>query len=120
MTTPSDASAAFRSRLAAPHNPLRMLVSPIGWRSVLYCFTSIVGGMLALLAAIFGILVLPLVTWATANVERTRVVVLGLPRLTPLPRSRVRHPWDAKGLGDGEAGIDGEARRDIHPILRVA
>ena len=107
MTTPSDASAAFRSRLAAPHNPLRMLVSPIGWRSVLYCFTSIVGGMLALLAAIFGILVLPLVTWATANVERTRVVVLGLPRLTPLPRSRVRHPWDAKGLGDGNLAVWG-------------
>jgi signal transduction histidine kinase len=107
MTTPSDATAAFRSRLAAPRNPLRMLVSPIGWQSVLYCFTSIVGGLLALLAAIVGVLVLPLVTWATANVERTRVVVLGLPRLTPLPRSRVRHPWDAKGLADGNLAVWG-------------
>lgn len=108
MTTQSPpADADFRNRLAAPHNPLRMLVSAVGWRAVLYCFTSIVGGLLALLAAIFGVLVLPLVTWATANVERSRLVVLGLPRLTPLPRSRVRHPWDARGFSDGNLAVWG-------------
>lgn len=108
MTTQSPlADAEFRSRLAAPHNPLLMLVHPIGWRAVAYCFTSIVGGVLALLAAIFGVLVLPLVTWATANVERGRLVILGLPRLTPLPRSRVRHPWDARGFTDGNLAVWG-------------
>ncbi len=108
MTTQSPlADADFRGRLAAPHNPLRMLVSPIGWRAVAYCFTSIVGGVLALLAALLGVLVLPLVTWATANVERGRLVVLGLPRLTPLPRSRVRHPWDARGFSDGNLAVWG-------------
>lgn len=108
MTTQSPlADAEFRGRLAAPHNPLRMLVSPIGWRAVLYCFTSIVGGVLALLAAILGVLVLPLVTWATANVERGRLVVLGLPRLTPLPRTRVRHPWDPRGFSDGNLAVWG-------------
>ena len=107
VTTTSDAGAAFRSRLAPPRNPLRMLVSPIGWRAVLYCFTAIVGGLLALLAGIVGILVLPLVTWATANVERARLVLLGLPPLTPLPRTRVRHPWDPRGLSDGNLAVWG-------------
>ena len=107
MSTPSDAETAFRSHLAPPHNPLRMLVSPVGWRAVLYCFTSIVGGMVALLAGIFGIFVLPLVTWATANVERARLMLLGLPRLTPLPRSGVRHPWDTRGFSDGNLAVWG-------------
>lgn len=84
-----------------------MLVSPTGWRAVLYCFTSIVGGLLALLAAILGVLVLPLVTWATANLERSRLVLLGLPRLTPLPRNRVRHPWDTRGFSDGNLPVWG-------------
>ncbi|MGC3994927.1 MAG: histidine kinase [Propionicimonas sp.] len=107
--TPATGSADsdLRARLTPPRNPLRMLVSPLGWRSVLYCFTSIVGGALALLAAILGILVLPLVTWATANVERARLVVLGLPRLAPLPRSRVRHPWDPRGFSDGNLAVWG-------------
>ena len=100
---------AARSRLAPPRNPLVMLVSPVGWRAVLYCATSILGGLLALLAGILGLVVLPLVSWVTANIERARVVLLGLPRLTPLPRSAVRHPWDLRGFGEGNLAVWGIA-----------
>ncbi|HEY3409628.1 MAG TPA: hypothetical protein VGK53_15775, partial [Propionicimonas sp.] len=88
-----------RSRLVLPRNPLAMLVSPLGWRAVLYCATSILIGLLAILSGVLGLFVLPLVTWATANAERYRLGLLGLPRLTPLPRSGVRHPWDSRGFG---------------------
>ena len=92
MTRPVQLSDAdLRAHLAPPGNPLRIFVSPLAWRSVAYCLTSMVVGLLALVAGVVGLVVLPLVTWATANVERARLVVLGLPRLSPLPRSRVRH-----------------------------
>jgi signal transduction histidine kinase len=108
VTVPNPpADAAVRERLAPPRNPLVMLVSPVGWRAVLYCATSIVGGLLALLAGILGLFMLPLVTWATTNIERARLVVLGLPRLTPLPRSGVRHPWDTRGFGEGNLAVWG-------------
>jgi signal transduction histidine kinase len=108
MTAPVQFSDVdLRAHLAPPGNPLRIFVSPLAWRSVLYCLTSMIAGLLALVAGIVGVLVLPLVTWATANVERGRLVVLGLPRLSPLPRSRVRHPWDLRGLKDGNLSVWG-------------
>jgi signal transduction histidine kinase len=99
--------ADLRTHLAPPGNPLQIFVSPVAWRSVGYCLTSMIVGLAALFAGIVGVLVLPLVTWATANVERTRLVVLGLPRLSPLPRSRVRHPWDLRGFTDGNLAVWG-------------
>lgn len=99
--------ADLRAHLAPPGNPLQIFVSPVAWRSVGYCLTSMIVGLAALFAGIVGVLVLPLVTWATANVERTRLVVLGLPRLSPLPRSRVRHPWDLRGFTDGNLAVWG-------------
>jgi signal transduction histidine kinase len=109
VTTTTSAGAGPDVRPIPPPspNPLRVLVSPISWGAVLYCFTSIVGGGLALLAGVVGIFMLPLVVWVTANLERTRIVLIGLPRLTPLPRSGVRHPWDPKGLGDGNLAVWG-------------
>ena len=105
MTDPSQLDV--RVILTPPRNPLRMLISPLGWRAVLYCATAIAVGLSALLAAIVGFFMLPLVAWATANVERARVVLLGLPRLTPLPRSGVRHPWDSQGFGEGNLAVWG-------------
>ena len=105
MTDPSQVDV--RVILTPPRNPLRMLISPLGWRAVLYCATAIAVGLSALLAAIVGFFMLPLVAWATANVERARVVLLGLPRLTPLPRSGVRHPWDTQGFGEGNLAVWG-------------
>ena len=110
VTQPSPAvDTTVRSRLQLPRNPLLMLVSPLAWRAVLYCATSILVGLLALLAAILGLFVLPMVTWATTNVERARLAVLGLPRLTPLPSSGVRHPWDLRGFGEGNLAVWGIA-----------
>lgn len=105
VTDPSQVDV--RLVLTPPRNPLRMLISPLGWRAVLYCATSIAVGLSALLAAIVGFFMLPLVAWATANVERARVVLLGLPRLTPLPRSGVRHPWDTHGFSEGNLAVWG-------------
>lgn len=105
VTDPSQVDV--RVILTPPRNPLRMLVSPLGWRAVLYCATAIAVGLSALLAGIVGFFMLPLVSWATANVERARVTVLGLPRLTPLPRSGVRHPWDTHGFGEGNLAVWG-------------
>jgi signal transduction histidine kinase len=108
MTRPDQLSDAdLRTHLAPPANPLRVFISPLAWRSVLYCLTSMVVGLAALVAGILGVVVLPLVTWATANVERVRLMVLGLPPLSPLPRSRVRHPWDPRGLKDGNLAVWG-------------
>lgn len=105
VTDPSQVDV--RLLLTPPRNPLRLLISPLGWRSVLYCATAIAVGLSAMLAAIVGFFMLPLVAWATANVERARVVLLGLPRLTPLPRSGVRHPWDTHGFSEGNLAVWG-------------
>lgn len=107
MTRPVLSDADLRTHLAPPGNPLQIFVSPVAWRSVGYCLTSMIVGLVALFAGVVGVLVLPLVTWATANVERVRLVVLGLPRLSPLPRSRVRHPWDLRGFKDGNLAVWG-------------
>lgn len=107
MTRPVLSDADLRTHLAPPGNPLQIFVSPVAWRSVGYCLTSMIVGLVALFAGVVGVLVLPLVTWATANIERVRLVVLGLPRLSPLPRSRVRHPWDLRGFKDGNLAVWG-------------
>jgi signal transduction histidine kinase len=101
--------AAVRARLKPPPNPLRMLVSPLGWGAVAYCATAILGGMLALVAGIVGLFVLPLVAWATANVEAYRLRLLGLHRPGPLPSGPIRHPWDANGLRSGNLAVWGIA-----------
>ncbi|MFT3970101.1 MAG: sensor histidine kinase [Micropruina sp.] len=101
--------AAVRARLKPPPNPLRMLVSPLGWGAVAYCATAILGGLLALLAGILGLFVLPLVAWVTANVEAYRLRLLGLPHRGPLPSGPIRHPWDANGLREGNLAVWGIA-----------
>ena len=110
MTEPSPShEAAVRSRLKPPPNPLRMLVSPLGWGAVAYCATAIVGGGLALIAGILGLLVLPLVAWATANMEAYRLRLLRLHRPGPLPSGPLRHPWDTTGLREGNLAVWGIA-----------
>ncbi|MFT4216300.1 MAG: histidine kinase [Micropruina sp.] len=110
MTQPDPShEAAIRARLKPPPNPLRMLVSPLGWGAVAYCATAIVGGMLALIAGIVGLFVLPLVAWGTANVEAYRLRLLGLHRPGPLPSGPIRHPWDANGLRSGNLAVWGIA-----------
>ncbi len=101
--------AAVRARLKPPPNPLRMLISPLGWGAVAYCATAIVGGGLALLAGILGVFVLPLVAWVTANLEARRLRLLGLRRPGPLPSGPIRHPWDANGLREGNLAVWGIA-----------
>ncbi|MFT4296539.1 MAG: sensor histidine kinase [Micropruina sp.] len=101
--------AAVRSRLKPPPNPLRMLVSPLGWGAVAYCATAILGGILALIAGIVGLIVLPVVAWGTANVEGKRLRLLGLRRPGPLPSGPIRHPWDANGLRSGNLAVWGIA-----------
>lgn len=109
LTPSPDAvgDAAVRARLTPPHNPVLMVVSGMGWRSVGYCATSIIGGLLALLAGIVGLVVLPLVAWATATVEAFRLRLLGIPRAGPLPSGPVRHPWDTQGLKEGNLAVWG-------------
>ncbi len=110
MSEPNPSrEAAIRARLKPPPNPLRMLVSPLGWGAVAYCATAILGGMVALVAGILGIFVLPLVAWATANVEAFRLRLLGLHRSGPLPSGPIRHPWDAAGLREGNLAVWGIA-----------
>lgn len=90
-----------------PPNPLRILFSAESWRAVFYCATSILLGLLALVSAIVGFLALPMVTWATASIERSRVALLGIPQLKPLPRTRFRWFWDPRGFGDGNFAVWG-------------
>ncbi len=110
MTQPNQSrEAAIRARLKPPPNPLRMLVSPLGWGAVAYCATAILGGIAALLAGILGIFVLPLVAWGTANLEARRLRLLGLHRSGPLRSGPIRHPWDAAGLREGNLAVWGIA-----------
>lgn len=104
---PNPRDTAVRARLRPPTNPLVMLVSPLGWGAVLYCATSIIGGLLALVAGILGIVVFPLVAWATATVESVRLRLVGIQRLGPPPSGRVRHPWDSRGVGEGNLAVWG-------------
>ena len=100
---------AVRARLKPPPNPLRMLISPLGWGAVAYCASAIVGGILALIAGILGVFVLPLVAWITADMEARRLRLLGLRREGPLPSGPIRHPWDANGLREGNLAVWGIA-----------
>lgn len=101
--------SAVRARLKPPPNPLRMLISPLGWGAVAYCASAIVGGILALVAGILGVFVLPLVAWITADMEARRLRLLGLRREGPLPSGPIRHPWDANGLREGNLAVWGIA-----------
>lgn len=107
VAPPDPRDTEIRARLRPPGNPLAMLISRLGWGSVLYCATSIVGGLLALVAGIVGIVVFPLVAWATATVESVRLRLVGVRRLGPPPSGRVRHPWDPRGVGEGNLAVWG-------------
>ena len=110
MTQPNPShESAIRARLKPPPNPLRMLISPLGWGAVAYCATAILGGVVALLAGILGIFVLPLVAWGTANLEARRLRLLGLHRPGPLRSGPIRHPWDVAGLREGNLAVWGIA-----------
>lgn len=105
MTISDAAATDLRARLRPPRHPLAMFVWPTAWLSVAYCAASIVVGLLALVAGILGLLVIPYVTWATANLERLRLGSLGLPTLTPLPPFRGRRLWDTGGFGEGNLAV---------------
>lgn len=74
----SSFSAVARERLAAPRNPFTVIASPLAWRSLVYCFTSILIAILALVTGILGFFALPTVMAETAELERRRLVLLGL------------------------------------------
>ncbi len=99
--------AELRDRLAVPANPLTMVANGLAWRSVWYCFTSIIVGWLALVAGIVGFVVLPLVAGVVAWVERRRVRFLGLPRLDEAEHSAdgtgTRIIWARRGDGSNVA-----------------
>lgn len=107
LPPPDPRDTEVRARLRPPVNPVAMLISPLGWGAVLYCATSIIGGVLALVAGIIGIVVFPLVAWVTATVESVRLNLLGIRRLGPPPSGRVRHPWDPRGVGEGNLAVWG-------------
>ena len=100
---PSEANfaAAARERLAAPRNPFTVIVNGLAWRSLLYCFTSILVGIAALGAGIIGFLVLPSVMARTAAFERRRLGMLGL----RLPQRPV--PVDGRSGGQGGLAVWG-------------
>ena len=107
LPPPDPRDTEVRARLRPPTNPVAMLISPLGWGAVLYCASSIIGGVLALVAGIVGIVVFPLIAWATATVESVRLNLLGIRRLGPPPSGRVRHPWDPRGVGEGNLAVWG-------------
>ena len=79
MSNPSlDPYANLKATLAIPRNPLTIVGSPLAWRSVLYCATSVVFGWFSLLVGIVGFLGFPWVSEATHQIERRRVMMLGL------------------------------------------
>lgn len=83
MSSPTpDPYANLKARLAIPRNPLTVIASPLAWRSVLYCATSVVFGWLSLFIGIIGFLGFPWVSEATQQLERRRVALLGLDELT--------------------------------------
>lgn len=103
--TRSDETFAseVRRRLPVPRNPLTVIVNPMAWRSVWYCFTSIVMGVLALLGGIVGLFVLPKVAASTTRVERSRLGVLGI----QLPSGTTRAGADGRPAGDGNLAVWG-------------
>ena len=90
-------AAVARERLAAPRNPFTVIVNGLAWRSLCYCFTSILVGIVALGAGIIGFFALPSVMAETADFERRRLGMLGL-RLPPRPVS-------ADGRSGGQGGL---------------
>ncbi len=79
VSSPSfDPYANIKATLAIPRNPLTIVASPLAWRSVLYCATSVVFGWFSLLVGIVGFLGFPWVSEATHQIERRRVMMLGL------------------------------------------
>jgi signal transduction histidine kinase len=94
-----------RSRLAIPHNPLTVIISPLAWRSVLYCAISVVYGWITLLIGIFGFPLFPWVSDLTTQIERHRVALIGQ---TPLRAANTTPPsWRATlaGEGNGTFGV---------------
>jgi signal transduction histidine kinase len=83
VTTFTDAHryADLKAQLAIPHNPFAVVASPVAWRSVWYCATSVVLGWITLTAGVFGFLFFPWVSDMTTQIERRRVNLLGLPAL---------------------------------------
>jgi len=66
---------------APPRNPLRVVATGLAWRSVGYCVTSVLVGVVSLIAGVVGFVVLPRVARRTARTERSRISILRLPRL---------------------------------------
>ena len=87
--------ADLRRRLAVPGNPLTIVAKGLAWRSVLYCVTSIVVGLVGLVAGVVGFVVLPLVARQVTRLERVRIRILGLPRLPEpdQPAGGIRGIW---------------------------
>ncbi len=100
----ADASyaALARERLAAPRNPFTVIASGLAWRSLAYCFTSILMGIVALAAGILGFFALGSVMSETADTERRRLAMLGL-----RPPARPRAADSERRAGQGGLAVWG-------------
>jgi len=87
MSSVDDPYADLKATLTIPRNPLTVIASPLAWRSVLYCATSVVFGWFGLLVGVLGFVAFPWVSEATQQIERRRVMMLGLEELVDLDRT---------------------------------
>lgn len=79
MTTTS--AYQLRDQLMPPKNPLKVIVNPVAWQSVFYCASSVfLGGFVAVIS-VLGVPFFPWIVDLTTQLERRRVVLLGLPAL---------------------------------------
>ncbi|MBA3019866.1 histidine kinase [Propionicimonas sp.] len=105
MTSPSaaDPYVELRERLTITRNPFLIIASPLAWRCAVYAVTAVFVGGSALLLGILGLIFLPWIAHVTTQIERHRMVLLGLPSL--VAAAPVRPGWRATFAGRGEAAL---------------
>ncbi len=117
-TTPAaDPYVALRQRLTITRNPLRVVISPLAWRSAAYALTSMLIGGAALMIGILGVVFLPWIAAATTAVERRRVELLGLPSL--VAATPTRPSWREVFAGRGEATLGVWALTSVFGLINL-
>lgn len=101
MTTTS--AYQLRGQLLPPKNPLKVIINPVAWQSVFYCASSVFLGGFVAVVSVLGIPFFPWVVELTTQLERRRVVLLGLPALA---ESKPTEPgWRGLFNGGDNGGI---------------